>query len=104
MLIFHLQEKFFGCPIEFDSVLCWPATAPNSSSILPCFTEFLGINYDGSRKYILHHFYPTMNILSLYLIFAKVHSTDICDDDEMVMAKAICLSQFKHIESNINSK
>lgn len=51
MLFFHLQAKFFGCPIEFDSVLCWPATAPNSSSILPCFTEFLGINYDGSRKY-----------------------------------------------------
>ncbi|XP_055309678.1 diuretic hormone receptor-like isoform X2 [Sitodiplosis mosellana] len=44
------QAKFFGCPVVFDSVSCWPATAVNTSAIVPCFTEFLGINYDGSQN------------------------------------------------------
>lgn len=35
----------------FDSVSCWPWTPGNQWAIVPCFTEFLGINYDSSREY-----------------------------------------------------
>lgn len=55
-LVFMMQTNSSGCPIVFDSVSCWPQTPPNTSAILSCFTEFLGINYDGSREYCITHF------------------------------------------------
>lgn len=48
------QSDFHGCPTVFDSArTCWPSTLPNTSAFVPCFTEFLGINYDSSREYHL---------------------------------------------------
>lgn len=46
------QSDFHGCPAVFDSVkTCWPSTPLNTTAQVPCFTEFLGINYDSSREY-----------------------------------------------------
>jgi hypothetical protein len=35
-----------GCPVDFDTVLCWPQTPPNSAAVLPCFEQLNGIKYD----------------------------------------------------------
>lgn len=40
------------CEPNFDSVLCWPQTPPNTVAILPCFSQLNGIRYDTSRKYL----------------------------------------------------
>ncbi|XP_044731852.1 diuretic hormone receptor-like [Chrysoperla carnea] len=42
----QLQE----CPPYWDSLLCWPATTINTSSIQPCFSEFNGIKYDVTKN------------------------------------------------------
>lgn len=87
ILVFPLQAKFVGCPVVFDSVSCWPATAPNTSAIMPCFTEFLGINYDGSRKYMdlsVENKIPKIVHNKVSRIFVKVHSTD---DDSLLKWK-----------------
>ncbi|CAO1304274.1 unnamed protein product [Diamesa tonsa] len=38
------------CPIEFDKLLCWPRTPPDTYSTLPCFSELLGVPYDTSHN------------------------------------------------------
>lgn len=40
-----------GCPVDFDTVLCWPQTAPNSLAVLPCFDQLNGIKYDTRGKW-----------------------------------------------------
>lgn len=35
-----------GCPVDFDTVLCWPQTPANSHAIQPCFDQLNGIKYD----------------------------------------------------------
>lgn len=41
----------FACPPNFDSVLCWPHTPPDTMAILPCMDDLNGIKYDTSREY-----------------------------------------------------
>ncbi|XP_055918195.1 diuretic hormone receptor isoform X1 [Eupeodes corollae] len=43
-------NNVLGCPISFDSVLCWPRTPPGILAILPCFEEFKGIQYDSTQN------------------------------------------------------
>lgn len=38
------------CPTFFDLVSCWPRTPPGTLAVLPCFSEFKGVQYDTSRK------------------------------------------------------
>lgn len=40
----------FACLPNFDSVLCWPHTPPQTTAILPCMDELNGIKYDTSRE------------------------------------------------------
>ncbi|KAL5288155.1 CRHR2.2 family protein [Megaselia abdita] len=39
-----------GCPFQFDSVLCWPSTAPDTNATLPCFDSFQGVKYDTTQN------------------------------------------------------
>ncbi|XP_037946618.1 diuretic hormone receptor isoform X2 [Teleopsis dalmanni] len=39
-----------GCPVSFDSVLCWPRTPPGKLAVLPCFEEFKGVHYDTTQN------------------------------------------------------
>ena len=51
---FSLLKDDDYCPIEFDKLLCWPRTPPDTYSTLPCFSELLGVPYYTSRKYKNH--------------------------------------------------
>lgn len=47
-----LTQPSDGCPVDFDTVLCWPQTSPNSLAVLPCFEQLNGIKYDtGGEKF-----------------------------------------------------
>ncbi|XP_058123003.1 diuretic hormone receptor-like [Anopheles ziemanni] len=39
-----------ACPSFFDKVSCWPRTPPNTTAVLPCFAELLGVPYDSSQN------------------------------------------------------
>ncbi|XP_055623581.1 diuretic hormone receptor-like [Toxorhynchites rutilus septentrionalis] len=39
-----------ACPSSFDSISCWPRTPPGTLAILPCFSEFKGVQYDSSQN------------------------------------------------------
>lgn len=39
-----------GCKPNFDTVLCWPPTSPNTIAVLSCFSQLNGILYDATRK------------------------------------------------------
>lgn len=39
-----------ACPTFFDSVSCWPRTPPATLAILPCMTEFKGVQYDSTQN------------------------------------------------------
>ncbi|CAO1350277.1 unnamed protein product [Diamesa serratosioi] len=47
--LIHYKDDDY-CPIEFDKLLCWPRTPPDTYSILPCFSELLGVPYDTSHN------------------------------------------------------
>lgn len=38
------------CPRTWDTLLCWPPTAPGTKAYLPCFDEFNGIRYDTTKN------------------------------------------------------
>ncbi|XP_050092484.1 diuretic hormone receptor isoform X2 [Anopheles aquasalis] len=38
------------CPTFFDLVSCWPRTPPGTLAVLPCFSEFKGVQYDTSHN------------------------------------------------------
>uniref|UniRef100_A0A1B0D5F1 G-protein coupled receptors family 2 profile 1 domain-containing protein n=3 Tax=Phlebotomus papatasi TaxID=29031 RepID=A0A1B0D5F1_PHLPP len=40
------SEEIEGCPVFFDSVLCWPRTPAATWAVQPCFAEFKGVKYD----------------------------------------------------------
>lgn len=40
------------CNSSYDSISCWPPTAVNTTAVLKCFREFLGIKYDDTREYV----------------------------------------------------
>ncbi|XP_055690706.1 diuretic hormone receptor-like isoform X2 [Lutzomyia longipalpis] len=44
------EEEDSGCPIFFDSVLCWPRTPPATWAVQPCFAEFKGVKYDTTQN------------------------------------------------------
>lgn len=50
----HLQNDTLfmerSCPPLFDSISCWPRTAPATTAILPCFSEFKGVQYDATQN------------------------------------------------------
>ncbi|XP_062540721.1 diuretic hormone receptor-like isoform X3 [Armigeres subalbatus] len=50
----HLQNDTLfmelSCPPLFDSVSCWPRTPPATTAILPCFSEFKGVQYDTTQN------------------------------------------------------
>nr|QBC65468.1 DH44 receptor [Aedes aegypti] len=50
----HLDAQaeipFDGCPVNFDSILCWPKTPSNTWAVLPCFKEFKGVAYDARQN------------------------------------------------------
>ncbi|KXJ77900.1 hypothetical protein RP20_CCG006207 [Aedes albopictus] len=50
----HLDAQaeipFDGCPVNFDSILCWPRTPSNTWAVLPCFKEFKGVAYDSRQN------------------------------------------------------
>ncbi|XP_055531604.1 diuretic hormone receptor-like isoform X2 [Wyeomyia smithii] len=39
-----------ACPSFFDSVSCWPRTPPATLAVLPCFSEFKGVQYDSTQN------------------------------------------------------
>ncbi|XP_058054215.1 diuretic hormone receptor-like isoform X2 [Anopheles bellator] len=39
-----------SCPSFFDMVSCWPRTPPGTLAVLPCFSEFKGVQYDTSHN------------------------------------------------------
>ncbi|XP_058830749.1 diuretic hormone receptor-like isoform X2 [Topomyia yanbarensis] len=39
-----------ACPTFFDKVSCWPRTPAETLAILPCFSEFQGVQYDSSQN------------------------------------------------------
>lgn len=39
-----------GCSVDFDTVLCWPQTSPNTIAVLPCLEQLNGIKYDIKGK------------------------------------------------------
>lgn len=38
------------CPVDWDSLLCWPKAPAGTHVKLPCFDQLYGIRYDSSRK------------------------------------------------------
>jgi len=40
-----------GCPPVFDSVLCWPATAPNTTLSIPCSMALHKLTDDESQTF-----------------------------------------------------
>lgn len=53
----NLNTNLEGCGIDYDTVLCWPQTPPNSLSVLPCLSQLNGIRYDTSRKFVVLSFF-----------------------------------------------
>ncbi|XP_021696804.1 diuretic hormone receptor isoform X4 [Aedes aegypti] len=39
-----------SCPPLFDSISCWPRTPPATTAVLPCFSEFKGVQYDATQN------------------------------------------------------
>lgn len=39
------------CEAMSDTIMCWPPTPVNTTAYLKCFSEFLGLKYDDTRKY-----------------------------------------------------
>ncbi|KXJ74602.1 hypothetical protein RP20_CCG013317 [Aedes albopictus] len=37
-----------SCPPLFDTISCWPRTPPATMAVLPCFSEFKGVQYDAT--------------------------------------------------------
>lgn len=44
------EQEQPGCEISWDSLLCWPRTAPGALATLPCLEELNGIRYDSTRE------------------------------------------------------
>ncbi|XP_055700726.1 diuretic hormone receptor-like [Phlebotomus papatasi] len=44
------SEEIEGCPVFFDSVLCWPRTPAATWAVQPCFAEFKGVKYDTTQN------------------------------------------------------
>lgn len=42
------QEQ--GCQVNWDTILCWPRTPPDTLAIISCFDELNGIPYDNTRE------------------------------------------------------
>lgn len=47
--VLKLGEGNF-CNASSDSIMCWPPMPVNSTAYLKCFSQFLGIKYDDTRK------------------------------------------------------
>nr|XP_029725840.1 diuretic hormone receptor-like isoform X2 [Aedes albopictus] len=39
-----------SCPPLFDTISCWPRTPPATTAVLPCFSEFKGVQYDATQN------------------------------------------------------
>lgn len=48
----ELSEKGGFCNTSWDSVLCWPPTPLNTTAVQNCFSEYNGVRYDDTRKYL----------------------------------------------------
>ncbi|XP_046679016.1 diuretic hormone receptor-like [Homalodisca vitripennis] len=44
------HDQGVTCPATWDSLLCWPPTAPGTLVKLPCFSELNGIKYDTTQN------------------------------------------------------
>ncbi|XP_050734609.1 diuretic hormone receptor-like [Eriocheir sinensis] len=44
------DEAGARCPVVWDGVTCWPASAPNTTVFLPCMAHLNGVPYDTSRN------------------------------------------------------
>ncbi|KAK5644232.1 hypothetical protein RI129_008077 [Pyrocoelia pectoralis] len=45
-----LEQITNGCGTDFDRVLCWPQTSPNTLAVLPCLSQLNGIRYDTTQN------------------------------------------------------
>ncbi|XP_065094097.1 diuretic hormone receptor-like isoform X1 [Ochlerotatus camptorhynchus] len=49
----QLNDTLFlelSCPPLFDSISCWPRTPSATTAVLPCFSEFKGVQYDTTQN------------------------------------------------------
>lgn len=74
------QTNVTICPVKFDSVLCWPETPAGTLAIMPCFSEFQGLNYDSSRKWHCNWSQYSKNIIFSFILFV-VFSNAICAEN-----------------------
>ncbi len=49
---FLIDSKNSYCNTTWDSASCWYSTIAGNLAVIPCFSEFKGVPYDTSRKWI----------------------------------------------------